>query len=127
MVDCSPNFAPQSMSRGVPLHAPQREAAAWQTGDQLRHMFAIILKESPPADPRKLWEYHCENLSDDCLRRLQRRRPHLILTAEQLHNYALSLLATVLSRMDRSLEDVGMPEVNLLMLEDCGISFEDLD
>ena len=78
-------------------------------------MFAIFLKESPPADPRKLWENHCDNLSDDCLRRLQRRRPHLILTNEQLHNYALSVLATVLNQMDRSLEDVGMPEVNSLM------------
>ena len=90
-------------------------------------MLAIILKESPPADPRKLWEDQCDNLSDDCLRRLQQRQPHLILTNEQLHNYALSLLATVLNQMDRSLEDVGMSEVNLLMLEDCGISCEDLD
>ena len=107
--------------------ASLREAAAWQTGNTLRHMLAIILKESPPADPRKLWEDHRENLSDDCLRRLQRRRPHLILTNEQLHNYALSVLATVLNQMDRSLEDVGMPEVNSLMLEDCGICLQDLD
>ena len=80
-------------------------------------MFAIILKESPPDDPQKLWEDHCENLSDDCLRRLHRRKPHLILTDEQLHNYALSLLETVLTQIERSLEDVGMPQVDLLMLE----------
>lgn len=40
------------------------KAGEWQTGNQLFHMFAIILKYNPPAEPKILWEDHFYNLSD---------------------------------------------------------------
>lgn len=96
--------------------ASLREAAVWQTGRQLRHLFAIILHHSSPADPKALWNDHMENLSDDCLRSLRRVDPDYIPAPGEVENYALSLLSDILVSMNTNLTDVGLDEVNQQLL-----------
>ena len=47
-------------------HRTLEEAAAFQTGSQLRWLFVCILLNCHPADPLKLWNDHHPHLSDDC-------------------------------------------------------------
>src|SRR5277367_4662471 len=47
-------------------HHTIEEAAAFQTGSQLRWLFVRILLNCHPADPLKLWDDHHLHLSDDC-------------------------------------------------------------
>jgi len=42
------------------------EAAAWQSGSQLRELFVCILLHCHPASPLQLWTDHMQSLSDDC-------------------------------------------------------------
>ena len=84
------------------------EAGRMQTGKQLRHLFAIILIERAPINPRLLWSTHAHNLSDDCRWKLQQRNIDNP-TDEQISSLALHDLDDILHRSGRSLQDFDLP------------------
>jgi len=86
-----------------------REAGGMKTGQQLRHLFAVILTECGPANPLLLWERHALQLSDDCESRLKRYHNIHAPTDDQISSLALHELNEILLRSGKSLQDFGLP------------------
>ena len=68
---CYPNFKEACVARGLlatddEWHRCLEEAGLIQTGHQLRQLFAAILLNNSPLEPKKLLRRHMPNLSDDC-------------------------------------------------------------
>ena len=69
-------FKPACIARGL-LDSDEQwdraltEAAAWQSGSQLRELFVCILLHCHPTSPLQLWTDHMQSLSDDCRHRLR--------------------------------------------------------
>ena len=90
-------------------HRTLEEAAAFQTGSQLRWLFVCILLNCHPADPLKLWNDHHPHLSDDCR--------HLLMTKygidnpsdEQVKSLALSFIRELLQKNDSDLDEHHLP------------------
>jgi hypothetical protein len=86
-----------------------QEAAAVQTGAQLRQLFVTILLNNAPMDPRAVYEDHITNVSDDYRERLWRligRDP----TTDEIHDYALQDIEARLYRANHSLADFSLPK-----------------
>jgi hypothetical protein len=84
------------------------EAAEMQTGTRLRHLFATLLLFCNPSDPSKLWAGFRVNICDDLNHRLHRMGfddP----TDNDVYDYGLFLLNTILQESGRSLPDFEMP------------------
>ncbi|XP_074289040.1 uncharacterized protein LOC141614182 [Silene latifolia] len=101
-------------------HVALNETATWATAQQLREMFVTLLLFCEVTDPEQLWLAHWKDLSDDILPRQQRRLGYrdLILTNEQIQNYALLELEIILNRSGRSLKqytDFPTPDRTLLL------------
>jgi hypothetical protein len=89
-----------------------QEAAAIQTGSQLRQLFVAILLHNTPMDPRVLYDTHIENMSDDYRRRLS----GLIgrdATTEEIYDYALQDIEARLNRANCLLEDFNLPKPHI--------------
>jgi hypothetical protein len=81
------------------------EATVMQTGHQLRQLFATILKENwPLSDPVALWNRFKENICDDVRHKLiQKGFPNP--TEDQIYDYGLYLLDSILNGSAKSLGD----------------------
>ena len=86
-----------------------REAGGMQTGRQLRQLFAVILTERGPINPRLLWENHALKLSDDCQWRLRHQHHIDAPTDDQISSLALHELNEILLQSGKSLQDFGLP------------------
>lgn len=93
------------------------KAAVSATGAQLRELFCIILVHTPPSQPAALWERFAINLSDDCMWRIASLEMNTGLpTQAEVENYALFEMEKYLGEMGKSLDEVGLPQVNEIML-----------
>ena len=87
-----------------------QQAALIASGGALQRLFTIILMESKPSDPARLWQNHWEGLSDDLnpvLREKYRRDPP---TVEERQSLALCLLRDLLDERGKKLSDFGLPD-----------------
>jgi hypothetical protein len=91
-------------------HQCLREAATYQTGDQLRHLFVLLLLNCHPADPLLLWTNHSQHLSDDCRYRLQTRYGIAEPTDDQITSLALSLIRDILHNNNSNLDAHHLPQ-----------------
>ncbi|KAL3513656.1 hypothetical protein ACH5RR_026373 [Cinchona calisaya] len=88
-------------------HKAIREAANWQTGQQLHELFVTILLFCEVVNPLDLWEKNYELLSDDIFH----RQRHLLgsnnitFSLSQIMNYALYEVERILNRSSRSWKD----------------------
>ena len=85
------------------------QAALMASGSGMRRLFVIILMESEPSDPERLWSNHWEALSDDLipvLRDKYRRDPA---TGEERKSLALCMLRDLLDERGKKLDDFGLP------------------
>ena len=82
------------------------EAAAMQTGHQLRQLFATILRENCPLqDPVALWDRFKADICDDLRNKLIQHMNIPEPTEDQIYDYGLHLIDVVLSSSGKSLED----------------------
>ena len=83
-----------------------RDGAQWRSARALRELFATILVQCSPADPRKLWQMFKEDLADDfCYRFKQLTGLSEVPSdeAEQLYREALAEIGTALTRQKKLL------------------------
>ncbi|XP_027166398.1 uncharacterized protein LOC113766402 [Coffea eugenioides] len=102
-------------------HNAIREAANWQTGQQLRELFVTMLLFSEVSNPLDLWEKNWEFLSDDISYR-QRcilGDNFISFSDSQIKNYALYEVEKILNRNSRSLKEFpGIPFPDMLLDND---------
>src|SRR6266542_3557172 len=79
------------------------EAGLMATGHQLRVLFVTILIDCSPTHPRQLWNNHKHSLCDDLRRTLQRRHIRENPSNEDVWDYGLFLISTLLSQLNKSL------------------------
>jgi hypothetical protein len=80
------------------------EAAAMQSGSQLRSLFVVILRENQPSQLEHLWEQFKDKLCDDLNYALHNQgfaEPSIA----DVHDYGLYLLEKLLNQEGRSLEE----------------------
>ena len=77
-----------------------QEGAHFQTGFQLRRMFAIIVANCQPGDVNAIWEACKNNLCDDLRRHLINNHRIPEPTQEQIHDYGLYLIHDNLRRLN---------------------------
>ncbi|XP_024009322.1 uncharacterized protein LOC112084424 [Eutrema salsugineum] len=88
------------------------EASMWGSGDFLRKLFCVMLLTDSLINPFGVWEETWNLLSDDILyrRRSIENNPELDLSDEQLKNYTLDAIETILRSNGCSLSNYdGMP------------------
>nr|XP_027098951.1 uncharacterized protein LOC113718236 [Coffea arabica] len=102
-------------------HNAIREAANWQTGQQLRELFVTMLLFCEVSNPLDLWEKNWEFLSDDISYR-QRRilgDNFISFSDSQIKNYALYEIEKILNQNSRSLKEFpGIPFPDMLLDND---------
>ena len=86
------------------------EAALWQGGHALRSLFVCILLHCHPADPLKLWNDHCQHLSDDCRHLLQTKYEVNDPSDDQVRSLALSLIHDLLQQNNSDLDVHHLPQ-----------------
>ncbi len=79
------------------------EAGLMATGHQLRVLFITILIDCSPTHPRQLWNNHKHSLCDDLRHTLQRRHIRENPSDEDVWDYGLFLISTLLSQLNKSL------------------------
>ncbi|GJR40909.1 ATP-dependent DNA helicase PIF1-like protein [Tanacetum coccineum] len=95
------------------------EADFWALDPRLRDLFVTMLLFYDVSRPLKLWEQTWELLSEDilCKKRTLFKYPNLQLTDEQIRNYYLVEIETLLNIDGRSLADFQeLPRLNLKLL-----------
>lgn len=82
------------------------EAAHMATGQQLRSLFVIILKDCLPTDPRALWLEFRDSICDDLRRRME-RHPHNMVNPSQdeVYDFGLYLIDRLLCQSGKALKD----------------------
>jgi PIF1-like helicase/Helitron helicase-like domain at N-terminus len=86
------------------------EAGSFQTGHQLRQLFATILLNNSPANPIGLFYRHFHLLSDDCQYRLQTYFHIENPSQDQITSLTLQDIKVFLEQVDKSLSDFNLPE-----------------
>ncbi|KAK9684271.1 hypothetical protein RND81_10G198000 [Saponaria officinalis] len=99
---------------------------------QLWELFATLLLFCEVSNPKELWGTHWEKLSDDILPRQRRRMGmrELMLTEDQVKNYALHEIELILNRNSRTLKQFSnfpMPDHFLIQRTDNRLITEELD
>ena len=111
-----PSFREACIARGLldndnEWHQCLQDASHMQAGCQLRQLFATILKEGSPADPRALWDTYWPHICDD-VKPLLRRILGVDPSEAQIQDYGLYLLDQLLHQFGKKLQDWNsMPEV----------------
>ncbi|CCO35999.1 hypothetical protein BN14_10121 [Rhizoctonia solani AG-1 IB] len=86
-----------------------REAATFQTGMQLQRLFAIILLNCAPSDPKKLWEDFQHHIGDDLQHFMQRQHwAPADLDEERIYDYGHYLLQQLIEEGGKTIADVHM-------------------
>ena len=87
------------------------EASHMQTGEQLRQLFALLLLSCTPTEPALLWNDFRQHICDD-LRAHLRSSGWQIPQDEDIFDYGLWLLNTILLKHGKDLTSVKMPLPN---------------
>ncbi|XP_021754741.1 uncharacterized protein LOC110720016 [Chenopodium quinoa] len=100
-------------------HEALQAAPTWATAPQLRDLFVTLLIFCEVTNPTELWEKNWEMLADDILYRQQKRlgTRNIVLTTNQLQNYALHEIELSLNRNNRSLRNYAnmpYPDISLV-------------
>ncbi|XP_062089334.1 uncharacterized protein LOC133795888 [Humulus lupulus] len=99
------------------------EASIWATGNELRHLFVMILIHCQVSDASQLWKSNYTALSEDMvsLQRKRFRMKDLQLTEQQVEVYTLFEIEGIMLKMGKSLKEVdGMPLPNSYLMRDSG-------
>jgi hypothetical protein len=81
-----------------------QEASLMQTGNQLRHLFAMIISYNIIQKPFVLWENHKENLCEDILYQVQKKQNNKnIKLNDSIINHALNEIENILQNCGKSL------------------------
>ncbi|XP_019100224.1 PREDICTED: uncharacterized protein LOC104783899 [Camelina sativa] len=102
-------------------HEAMDEASQWATSYLLRSLFVLILIYCEVSQPLKVWNHCWEYMADDILRKQQRvlNFPILELKPEELKQYTLIEIETLLRQHERSLTDYPeMPQPEKTILEE---------
>jgi hypothetical protein len=92
------------------------EAAAMQTGRQLRRLFATILLDCNPRNPQSLWDKFWRSITDDCKYMLEKHgMPSSEITDAHIQSYGLIQLDNQLQLSGKSLPDFHLrrPSINI--------------
>lgn len=84
------------------------EASYMQTGEQLRHLFALLLLSCALTQPEQLWNDFRQHICDDLCAHL-RSAGWQIPQDDDIYDYGLWLLNTILLRHGKDLTSVRMP------------------
>ncbi|XP_062114291.1 uncharacterized protein LOC133825350 [Humulus lupulus] len=99
------------------------EAAIWETGKELRHLFITIVIHYQVSNASQLWKSNYIALSED-INSLQRKRfrmNDLKLIEQQVEAYTLFEIESIMLKMGKSLKDIdGMPLPNPSLIRDSG-------
>jgi len=68
------------------------EGSITSTPYQIRFLFAIILSNCSPSNPKELWEKHRESMSEDIAFQAQRRNSNVELNMTEVYNSTLIIL-----------------------------------
>ena len=74
------------------------DAAVFKTGEQLRALFVMILRDGHPSEPDKLWDNFKVHLCDDLRWRLRRRQVNNP-SEEDVYDYGLYLIDCMLKKL----------------------------
>ena len=87
------------------------EAAATESPNKLRYLFAIMMCLCGLSNPKQLSKTHKDSLSEDILHHFQQENPTVeVIYTSTIYNRALLLLeALVISKSNKALKDFGMP------------------
>lgn len=102
-------------------HDAMDEASQWATSYLLRSLFVLILIYCEVSQPLKLWNHCWKYMADDVLRKQQKvlNFPKLDLKPEELMQYTLIEIETLLRQHERSLTDYPeMPQPQKTILEE---------
>ncbi|XP_056690166.1 uncharacterized protein [Spinacia oleracea] len=90
-------------------HEALQAASSWAHAPQLRELFVTILIFCEVSNPSDLWYKNWALLSEDVLYRQRKsfNNPNIMLTTNQLQNYALYEIELILNRNNRSLTNYG--------------------
>ncbi|XP_056685581.1 uncharacterized protein [Spinacia oleracea] len=101
-------------------HEALQAASSWAHAPQLRELFVTILIFCEVSNPSDLWYKNWELLSDDVLYRQRKRfnSPNIMLTTNQVQNYALYDIELILNRNNRSRANYGnMPFPDMALVQ----------
>ena len=92
-------------------NATLTEAAATDSPNKLRYLFAIMMCSCGLSNPKHLWETHKDSLSEDILHHIQQDNPTVeVIYTSTIYNRTLLLLEElVISISNKALKDFGMP------------------
>ena len=92
-------------------NATLTEAAATDSPNKLRYLFAIMMCSCGLSNPKQLWEIHKDSLSEDILHHVQQENPtvEVIYTSTNYNRALLLLEELVISISNKALKDFGMP------------------
>lgn len=93
-------------------HLCLTEAAGFQTGGQYRQLYCTIICNHHEANARQLFDTHFVPLSDEVRRILERMRPGVEPSEQDIMDYCLLELEKGIRRIDssRGLADFDLPE-----------------
>ncbi|XP_074296486.1 uncharacterized protein LOC141626705 [Silene latifolia] len=100
-----------------------KEASKWGTAYYLRNLFAMLLISGSMSRPEEVWEQTWDLLSDDILHKQRRffRIPDLNLSDEEIRNYALAEIETILQKNGSSLRNFSSMNVpDEILMKDSG-------
>lgn len=94
------------------------EASTWATATQLRELFSLILVYSAPASPASLWSQFSDDFSEDVSYNWHQTSQE---TPDKriILNVTLHLIERLLEDMSKTLQAVGLPNVDSDLLKGC--------
>ena len=100
-------------------HICLEDASAMQTGSQLRRLFVTILLDCAPVNPLQLWLDFQDSICDDLRHALQHRlHPIPDPSDEQVHDYGLFLIDSIMQQKGKSLADIHSMPTSHMQWED---------
>ena len=84
------------------------EAKQFQSGKQLRNLFAIILTHCEPTNAKQIWEQFKDAMSSDILYSMQKDSKHELVMNDNIYGHALLEIEDILQMQSQSVEHYGI-------------------
>ena len=78
-------------------HVCLTEASSFANAQQMRELFALILLNCAPLNPRDFWDNFKDHLADDILHKLKRINQNVVFN-DEIYNVALNLINDTLAK-----------------------------
>ncbi|XP_042005880.1 uncharacterized protein LOC121754618 [Salvia splendens] len=98
------------------------EASFWASAHSLRLLYVSLLTSESISRPDFVWQSCCKQLSEDVLysRRKLTNNPGLILSEDEIQNFALAEIEKLLQNLGKTLRDFhGLPYTGIQYFESC--------